>query len=619
MLSFVHRLRSGLFYSKPQTARTHVSLFGKGKSFPFRKRLIQWLLFFPLTAVSAPTSLLNAADAIAQKYSLEIAKAPPPSLIPQPLEGLSTASIWFSIDLLKIESPALETLACPKIWEILREIGVQGVYLKGLKEGGEFRTAIGIDPKWGDNWSCLSEMMRKKGIVLIGDSFGSATGMTSDFAMALKNVEGYRGLYHMIEIEPKDWPKLPNVNKLFANIPWLTLQTLHKKGYVPEQFSPYIKESSWNATGPVKCADGKERRWIYLKEKTDDPVINWLGPSFAGLRIAASDLLDSIYNLGQKISIFNKNAAQESLLLWNRKLGAYSVFETDGGISDWMNHNADLLVDSFTRPALLHALITEDAEALKLIYRIFMENGIETKRLVHQLQPYNHFACEYGAFSAASKKQFQYYEEILTGDALKNRLLKEDILKLGEKTSATWPKLCTNRCANRDEILKAHLLLAFFYAMQPGAFSFSVSDLLGLTADEFVNLLNPNENSLYGSLASQIKNSCSFANRLKQILTTRISSEIESADLVLVPNTAQKGLLVLIHKMKGSLMTQLLAINFGMNEVKERIDFPAIRQTSAINLMTGLAEKKAIDSPFFDLIVPPLSGKVMIFQPKYFD
>ncbi|MBX7067735.1 MAG: hypothetical protein K1X28_10970 [Parachlamydiales bacterium] len=579
--------------------------------------MLKWLLFIPFAAFCGPSSMLAEADAIAQKYSLETAKALPPSPSPEPLGCLGAASVWFTIDLSMVEAPAFEHLAQAKLWDILREIGVQGVYLKGLKQGGEYRTGIAIDPKWGDGWDLLSQNLQKKGMTLIGDSLGKATGITPDFAMALKNTEGYRGLYHLVEIEPRDWPKLPNTGKLFANVPWLTLQTLHKKGYVPEQFAPYVKESSWNATGPIKCVDGKERRWIYLKENKEDPVINWLGPSFAGYRIAAGDLLDSIYNLGQKISVFDGDAAQETLLLWTRKLGGYSVLETDGGICDWMESSADMLVDSFTRPALLHAMIAEDAEALKLIYRIILESGIESKRLVHELQPFDHFACDYSAIS--SKKQFQYYEEILTGDALKNRLLKEDAAKLRGKDPVTWPTICMTRTANRDHVFNAHLLLALFYAMQPGAFSFSVSDLLGLTSNEKANLLCPNEGSLYGSLTSQMKNSCSFASRLKQIIMARINSGIESAELTAVPSTNQKGLLILIHRMKGSLMTQLTAINFGSSEAKEILDLPGIRQTSAIDLMTGLAEKKPLDSSVFQLVLPPLSGKVILFQPKYFD
>jgi hypothetical protein len=568
-------------------------------------------------------SLLSQADAISQKYSLEIAKTAPPTFSPNPCQALKRASIWFTLDLSKITAPAFDTLNSKRLWDILSEMGVQGVHLENLKQGGAFRNGIAIDPKWGSGWEEISSLLDKKELVLIGDSFGNATGLSLDFAMSLKNVEGYRGLYHLVEIEKRDWPLLPCTPKGFANVPWLALQTLHKKGYVPEQFAPYVKESSWNATGQIQCVDGKVRRWIYLKENKEDPVINWLGSSFAGCRIATSDLLDSVKNLGQKIIQINgeiERGASEMLTLEVRKVGGFSVLKTNGGLGHWQKAKTDLIIDHLTRPALLHALIAQDAEVLKLMYRLFLEENIPNERLVHILQPYSHFSCDYAIFAENAKKKFQYYEEILTGDALKNRLLKEDAATIAGPDPVTWPSLCQKRVGSSDKaLMDVHLLLALFYAMQPGVFSFSVSDLLGLTADEIINPMVPNENSLYGSLPSQMKNSCSFANRLKEILMTRMSCNIESAELFDVPDTNQKGLLILLYRLKGSFMTQMLAVNFSSATVRQTIDLPALSQTSAINLMTGLCEKKALNATAFQLELPPLSGKVILFQSKYLD
>lgn len=581
------------------------------------------LFFIPCLLFGQGESLLSQANAISQKYSLEVAKATPPTLAPQPLQALKSASIWFTIDLAKIAAPAFETLNSKKLWDILREMGVQGVHLLGLKQGGLFRTGISIDLKWGEGWEEIFSFLEKKEMILVGDSFGNATGLSLDFAMSLKNIDGYRGLYHLVEIEKRDWPSLPCAPKGFANVPWLTLQKLHKKGYVPEQFAPYVKESNWNATAEIQCADGKVRRWIYLKENKEDPVINWLGASFAGCRIAASDILDSMNNLGQKIIQIDgqiEEGAKETLTLWTRKLGGFSVLKTDGGLAEWRKSETDLIVDNLTRPALLHALIAEDAEVLKLMYRLFLETNIQTERLVHTLQPYSHFNCDYAIFSENSREKFQYYEEILTGDALKNRLLRQDAATIEGPDPVTWPSLCQKRVGDSERnLMQAHLLLALFYAMQPGVFSFSVSDLLGLTVDETVNPMVPNEHSLYGSLPSQMKNSCSFAHKLKQILMTRISSNIESAELIEVPDTNQKGLLILLYRLKGSLMTQMLAVNFSSKSARQTIELPALSQTSAINLMTGLCEKKALNASIFQLEVPPLAGKVILFQPQYFD
>lgn len=583
-----------------------------------------------LTLLPLTNTMLHQADWISKKYTLETAKAPPPLLSPQPQSCLDTASVWFSIDLEEIAAPAFETLNNEALWEGLREIGVQGIYLKGLKKGGSFRTGLGIDPKWGQNWDDLAMTMQKRGMTLIGDSVGNCTGTSSDFSLALQNVGDYPGLYHLIEIEKRDWKLLPQVSgsQSFANVPWLSLQELHKKGYVPEQFAPYVKESRWNATAVVSGADGKARRWIYLKENGADPVIDWLGASFAGSRIAAADALDSIYNLGQKIVRIDGRIganAKEALTLWARKLGSFTVQEGRGSLNDLAQKKTDLASDTLTRPALLHALIAEDAEALKLMYRLFLEAGVETKSLVHVLQPFDEFTCDWSELLLFPRKKYQYHEEVLTGEALRMRLLKQDMLTVGENPLSTWTGYCMAALGvkdfekKREDIADTHMLLAFFYALQPGAFSFSVSDLLGTIAKQTVNLMGPNENTLYPSLPGQFKNGKSFAMRLQKILAVRRENGIESGELIAVPQTAQPGLMVLVHRLRGNGMMQLLAVNFGRTGAHQTFEMSEIRQTTAIDLMTGLAEKKPIESATFRLDLPPLTGKVILFQPKYYN
>jgi len=574
-------------------------------------------------------SMLDQAEKIAKQFTVETAKTPPPLLSPQPQSCLDTASVWFSIDLGQIKGAAFQSLNCEMLWELLREVGVEGVYLKGLKAGGEFRTAIGLDPKWGDDWNGLAMTLGKRGIALIGDSIGSSTGVCPDFFLALKNYGEYPGLYHLIEVDQRDWTLLPKVNpsELAANIPWLSLQNLHKKGYVPEQFSPYVKQSSWNASGQITCADGKVRRWIYLKENKFDPVIDWLNPTFAACRIATADALDSIYNLGEKIIQIDASIsmnAKETLSLWARKLGAFSALENKNGLDEMKEVSSDLMTDTLTRPALLHALIAEDAGALKLMYRLLLDERIETKRLVHILQPFDAFACDWSELMLHPRREYRYYEETLTGEALRMRLLKEDVDRIGEKFPATWPKYCMDALGIKDfnqhrlEIGSAHLLLAFFYAMQPGVFSFSASDLLGLLANEPIDLMEPNENTLYASFPCQLRNRNSFASQLRNILTVRRENNLQSAKLIAVPETKQKGLLLLVHQLRNHTL-QILALNFSRVKASQTLEIPLIRNTSAIDLMSGILEKKPLESSQIRLDLPPLSGKVILFQTKCYD
>src|SRR3989344_4070808 len=445
-------------------------------------------------------SMLYQAEQIGKRYALDVAKAKAPTNTPKVQEFLDAASIWFSIDLEKIAPKkggcVFKARGQEAFWNCVKERGVSAVRLMGLKKGGKERTAIAVDPRWGSEkeWQELSMIARKKGIRLIFDSLGSSTGLNADFWLALKNYRDYPALYHLIEIEKDDWKILPQVpqGQFAENIPWLSLQELYQKGYVPEQFSSYIKESAWNATDKVSGVDGKMRRWIYLKENKLNPVLDWLSSPFAATRIAASDALDSIYRLGAKVicldAISDKNA-EETLALWVRKLGAFSAAEVKGGICAYKKVGADLAIDALTRAALLHALLTQDTDALKLTYRLFLDAGIQPKKLVHQLQPFDQFSCDWAELIAKPKQKFPYYEERLTGEALRRRLLKQDIAVLcGEEKeavpSSTWTGCCA--CAlgikeaekHRQDISDLHLALAFFYAMQPGVFSFSESDLL---------------------------------------------------------------------------------------------------------------------------------------------
>lgn len=571
--------------------------------------------------------MLAEAGEITKKYTLEVAKTSPPALSPHTQKCLATASIWFSIDLNELQPPAFHTLSDERFWDQLREIGVQAVYLKGLKKGGAFRTGLGIDPKWGEEWENVVLAMKKKGIALIGDTVGQSTGTSADFWLALKNVGEYPGLYHLIEIDKRDWKLLPQVNieQIAANVPWLSLKELQKKGYVPQHFRPLVKESQWNATAQIKGADGKARRWMYLKTDRWEPVIDWLNPSFAALRIAAADTLDSFYHLGEKIIWIDAalpSVAKETLSLWVRKLGGFSAQKSKEGFEDLKTAQADLVSDIWTRPALLHALIAADTEALKVIYRFFLEERIEMKKMVHELQPFDAYPCEWAALADAPKKKFQYYDEMLTMDTLRARMLKEDVAKLGE--NRTWAGCCSIRLNIQDltkykeEIAKMHLLLAFFYAMQPGAFSFSISDLLGVVSPQKVHLMQPNENTLYPSFVSQCSNGKSFASGLKKILEVRKEYGLENGELIDVPRTSSRGLIVLLHRLKEG-KVQLSAANFGGEMAEQTIDMQCFRQTTAIDLMSRLAEKKPLDSSQIRLALPPFTGKVILFQPQYYD
>ncbi len=582
-------------------------------------------------------TMLSDADAIGQKYAKETAKRPPPSPIPQTKSLLASTSSWLSIDLRSLtpreEMSPLETLSDPALWQTFQDLGFDGVRLFPLKEGGSARTGFGISTEWGSGWGGIEEAARSHRCALIGDLMGPSVGIGADFELALQNAAGYSEMFRLIEIDPKDWTLLPKVpvGSSFANVPWIRLDALYNKGYVPEAAHPYVKESAWNATPKIKGADGAERRWIYLKEGQNDPLLAFLSPSFAADRIASADALDSIYRLKQSVLTLDAALppfAKETSALWIRKIGGYSIAQTNGTLLDLQTCPADAAIDAPTRPALMHALLTQDARALRCIYSTYLQEKIGASRLVHALEPFDMNSFEWAEFLSNPKKRYFYGEDKISGELLRDNLLKEDLFRLNgierQSPAPTWGRLSKLACNNeavQEEIQKAHLLLVFAYAMQPGIFSLSAFDLLGQmqSGPKRLDFFNPNPDALYASLAAQLQSPRSFASRLKEILAVRQKSGIADADLVLVPPAAARGTLLLLHQLKKSRFYQLLAVNFSRVPAQEKIAFQGIENTWAIDLLSGQTAEKGFEAGAFFFDLPPLSGKVFLFQPKYYD
>lgn len=593
-----------------------------------------WVFLLLSCLAFGEESMLGLADFVSEKFSGEIAKTPPPPTHPKVDQALDY-SVWLTLDLAHIANKEEETvfsqIASPVFLDILSRIGVETLYLEGVKDPFFFFA----NPSWGD-YAPFYEETKRWGLALAGDTLKSSAPWGPDFEMALQNAGEYPGLFHLVEIAQEDWKYLPKVpvGEIGANIPWLTLQKLHALGYVPEKSDPYVKKSAWNATKKITCLDGKFRRWIYLQEE-GRPLFSWLSPTFGASRIAAGSILDSIYELKQKIVTLDASLplfTKETLSLWTRKIGGFSAEKIDRGLFSLKNMKADLAFDTLTRPALLHALIAEDAEALRLIYKIFLDEGIEIKRLIHMLEPFDEFACSWSELLFYSKQKYPYWQETVTGEILRKRLLKEDLYRLnmtGEEKIApsTWIDYCRKALGIKEaekeaeKIQKAHLLLAVAYAMQPGAFAFSLSDLVGALPEEAtsIDLLGANPKALYPSLPVQAKSPSSFTSQLAKMLEVRKKWSLAKGKVLEVSPVRNKSSLILLQELHTSGMVAALALNFGRGEVKETICHPALRSTDAIELLSHLTAEKEFDAPSFSFSLSPLSGKVFLFQKKYYD
>lgn len=567
-----------------------------------------------------PDTMLSLADKVSHFYEQDVAKAPPPPNFPLVESALETASMWLSLDPNNLPyafgaSDATQIMAQDATWDLLQDIGFDGLL---IEKTGRTDT-LSLAPSWNAVWPKITEQASLKQIALFGSLVPNATVPGKDFIQALQNTTAYRSLYHTIEINPKDWHLLPNVPKgsYDTNVPWLTLQSLQRQGYVPESYTTYIKESAWNATDQILGADGKTRRWIYLKEDKNRPVLAWLSPSFSAYRLAIGGAINSIKNESAQMLYMDgniPNMAQELLALWVRKLNAFTTVTTDGTLESMQNNPADLMLDSVTRIALLHAVLTQNAEALRMIYRLLLENQIDTRRLVHVLQPFDQYSCDWVMLMNAPHQKFRYFEEQITGDLLRKQLLSEDIANLtpfDKVPPSTWVDSCARALGfknfekHKEEIANVHALLAFTYAMQPGAFSISSSDLLGLLPTPQKNLgMAPQTEPhyLYDPLPLQMKNPKSFASKIRALFSARVETNIAGGELIAILPSPNPGTLLLLSRLPKNRFLYLQAINFARHAVKELIEDPSIASTYAIDILPKTAEEKSFLLPNFLLL-----------------
>ncbi len=363
------------------------------------------------------------------------------------------------------------------------------------------------------------------------------TGKGADFRLAEMKYADYPGIYHMVEIDPRDWDHLPDVlaGADSVNIDAATEEWLDKAGYIIGRlqrvifYAEGVKETNWSVTRPVLGVDGVERRWVYLHYfKDGQPSINWLDPSFAGMRLVIGDALHSLTDLGTGGLRLDANGflgaektAAEDSAAWSeghplseaanhliasmvRKVGGFTFQELNLTIDDIREigeAGADLSYDFINRPAYQHALATADTEFLRLTLRTTLELGVDPASLVHALQNHDELTYELVHWSTGHRDDvFTYQGRRGHGrDARRHRCAAISPSSSPARTRhTTWSSPPTASPAPRrlsspqrwasptwtsiddiDRIRRAHLLLAMFNALQPGVFALSGWDLCG--------------------------------------------------------------------------------------------------------------------------------------------
>ena len=503
-------------------------------------------------------SMLADADVLSRQLSGQPAMWRNPYARPDARRALSTANVWFTaypISLITRPGESfLGALGDTALWETFETIGIDAVHTGPVKQAGGLqgwsetpsvdghfdRISTHIDPVFGteEQFRRLCEVADEHGGSVIDDIVPGHTGKGADFRLAEMAYEDYPGIYHMVEIPQEDWDLLPEVpeGRDAVNLDAATEAALADRGYIIGAlqrvifYAPGVKETNWSVTAPVVGVDGQTRRWVYLHYfKQGQPSINWLDPTFAGMRLVIGDALHSLGDLGSHALRLDANGflgvekSAEGLPAWSeghplshaanhviagmvRKVGGFTFQElnlTMEDIRDTGRVGADLSYDFVNRPAYHHALATGDTEFLRLTLRTSLELGVEPVSLVHALQNHDELTYElvhWATLHADDVYPFRHQE--VTGADLA-QTIRDDLSRHLTGEAADYNRVFTTNgiaCTTAsviaavqgrrtlaeigeedvDAIRNAHLLLAMFNAWQPGVFALSGWDLLGM-------------------------------------------------------------------------------------------------------------------------------------------
>jgi trehalose synthase len=490
---------------------------------------------------------------------------------PDPRAAIATASVWFTAYPISLITPGdtsfLAALGDPQLWRAFRAIGIEGIHTGPVKRAGGLlgwestpsvdghfdRISTQIDPTFGseDEFRTMCEAAGRVGATVIDDIVPGHTGKGADFRLAEMKVGDYPGIYHMVEIPEHAWSMLPEVpeGKDSVNLDPETELLLERAGLIIGRlqrvifYTPGVKETNWSATRPVTGIDGVLRRWVYLHYfKQGQPSINWLDPSFAGMRMVIGDALHAIADLGAGGLRLDANgflgvekradgnpawseghplseAANHMIASMVRKVGGFTFQELNLSMDDialTSETGADLSYDFVNRPAYHHALVTGDTEFVRMTLNLALGMGMQPVSLVHGMQNHDELTYELVHFAARHADDvFDFRGEVVTGAELA-QIVRDDLTRVLTRAvahgAAPYNQVFTQNgiaCTSTsviaatlgiprnefdgasgelqiERVRRAHLLLAMFNAWQPGVFALSGWDLTGcLTLEPF--------------------------------------------------------------------------------------------------------------------------------------
>ena len=247
----------------------------------------------------------------------------------------------------------------------------------------------------------------------------AATGIGPDFMLELRAAPGFQGLYAVVEIPRKYWQALPECNDewVIKPLPKNVWADLSQAGYLPVSFMrdklPWGAESGWATTGVVRCADGTERRWAYYyADNPKRPVFLWQDPSgharkiysaavirhtglqqqsLAGLSLGSMFGLESttpdadLSKVGLESLLEPGLSALGTISQEIRRYGGWALLTDQFApkATKYLLAKTDFVRDNYTQAAFDYGLQTGDAEPLKNMVRLAIDEHIPYKRLAH--------------------------------------------------------------------------------------------------------------------------------------------------------------------------------------------------------------------------------------------
>jgi trehalose synthase len=573
--------------------------------------------------------------------------------------------------------------------------------------------SIELDPDLGtdEEYQAMVRTAERHGALIAGDLVPLHTGIGADFRLAERAYKDYPGMYTMVEIRKEDWQLLPEVDGLWAAgvVSKEAAKELHDKRYLPglinsNDASPEARElSGWSATGEIPGVDGKTRRWVFLHYfKKEQPALNWLDPSFAAQRAISGDIVKTMHSLGARVMRLDavpflgiepqpgesltahfkhplSVQGTNSIAFLIRKLGGFSFHELNIPLKElktYTEHGPDLSYDFFTRAQCLHALLMEDATLLRQAFQFLLDADVQPVSLVHDLQNHDEITYQLVELDARGDEVFQMNGKEVLGRQLREQMLRE----MREKASGDRAPhnrlyrpekdgLATTFAGfiaaaldirdpyhasrgEREQIQKAHLLLAAANAMQPGVFSLSSWDLVGAlpipetsVAERMqdgdsrwinrggVDLMGSNPKAdasqfgveravtLYGNLPEQLDDSHSFAAQLGRMLKARKKHRIAEGRLLAVPNVDNRPVCILVMQAPGPVGAVITVMNFSQKPIREELDLSGAEGLEdakltgkLLDIITGEQLGNLPDSGRMTIELPALTAKTILIE-----